>query len=469
MNSRVILLLFVAPLLLLALAFFLLFEPVRSEEDIGWSLQAWLNPLLAAEQFLHRTGIAVQTEEGLALDQAFPEGGAVYVSRAEQVLTAGQALRLIDWMQDGGHLILVASAHEQDNPLLQVFDLEVFHSGCGCAVDEDEDGHTHEASTQDEGGHTDSADTNARSERAADQSDNDDDAAEEEDGQSLSELLREYNAELQQRIGQEDEDAVSEPEKDPALLTQMSFEGIDYILRVDLYTDTDLSHPALYEEEETGETQEDGVAERTWTYEPLYYAGSEHGVHYMQFEVEQGLLTVLAGASPFTNERIGDYDHAYLLWLLTVHYEQALLLYGIESPGLWRLLLDRIPEILVSLLLLLGAVLWAAGSRFGPVVEPAALARRGMDEHLHSSGNYHWQHGQVNTLLQPLIDEVMDRASRISPDFAGMHAAEQVKLLSRCSQLPERAIDEALHAAPPRHPAAFTRRVQLLKQLGETL
>ncbi|MAT91156.1 MAG: hypothetical protein CME59_00995 [Halioglobus sp.] len=462
MNSRVILLLFVVPLLLLTLAFFLLFEPVHSEEDMGWSLQAWRNPLLAAQQFLQRTGVAAQTEEGLALDQAFPAGGAVYVSRAGQVLTAGQAGRLIDWMRDGGHLILVANAHEQDNPLLQAFDLEVYHSGCGCAVDDDE--HPDEEPHAGEGDQATApvGEDHGGGEEHAEET-------EEDEKQTLSELLREYNAELQQHTEPEGEDAPAEAQTDPALLTHLSFEDVDYTLRVALDTDTDLSHPALYDEEEPEQEREGEVAERSWAYEPVYHAGTQYGVHYMQFEVEQGLLTVLAGASPFTNGHIGEHDHAYLLWLLTVHYERALLLYGAESPGLMRLLLQRFPHILISLLLLLGAVLWAAGRRFGPVIEPAALQRRGMHEHLHSSGNYHWQHGQVNTLLQPLIDQVRERASRIDPDFASRERAGQLRLLSRCSQLPEDEIDEALHAAPPHHPGTFTQRVQLLKQLGDSL
>ncbi|MFV0277859.1 MAG: DUF4350 domain-containing protein [Parahaliea sp.] len=452
MGSRYALAVLV-PVALLVAAFFTLFEPQRVEEERGWEQEAYRDPLLAARHFLQRVGEQAESREQLTLQTDFPAGGTVYVSEADSVLTASQADRLTGWMAEGGHLILAVTADEEHNPLLDTFGVEVFAATCDCETQAEAETEAAPPPVADSAGPT-----------------ADSDAGEEAADTSLSEALRKYNRELQENGSGTSAAVEIQPPENNADLTRLAFDGVDRELVLDLGTHTDLYHPALFVDEDE-DASEDAAPMENWgyAYAPFYYAGSRHGVHFMQFQVGQGMLTLLGGSDPFDNAAIGDHDHAYLLWLLSRDSSAVLLLHGSRSPGLWRLLWQHLPEAVVAALALLLAALWAVGRRFGPVIEAPESERRGIEEHLRSSANYLWQQGDSTRLLQPLADALRERASRRIPHFATLDSVAQVEALGRLSGLPERDIEQALSAAADTSPDDFAARVRVLKTLGETL
>ncbi|TGD75821.1 DUF4350 domain-containing protein [Mangrovimicrobium sediminis] len=459
MSNRGLILLIALPAVFFLFAFLALFEAKRVENDTGWTIEAYINPHLAARQFLERLGAQVATRDSLPLDAALPAGGTVYLSQPGQVLTSAQAARLTRWMRDGGHLVLRVNAGEQDNPLLDDFGVIVEGTYCGCEVEDEASGATGEETGE-------SAEST-------------------EEPTSLSEALRQYNEEIRAQLDGEapaEDDSTAQEEVDPHAghLSELTFEGVEETLTIDLGQATQLFHPALAEEWEEHLEEEweedfpdsaydDYAAPDEAVPQPVYYAGSEQGVNFMQFEVGDGLLSLLAGADPFANGRIGDYDHAYLLWLLSDGNGETLLFHGAHAPSLWQLLWRHFPEAAVAALVLFVASLWAAGRRFGPVVEPPVIELRGIAEHLRASGDYQWQHGAAQALLQPLEAAVMERAQRLFPHLDQLPAQQQLDLLAQHSALPEAAIRDALYGEPPQTPGAFTERARFLQQLGEAL
>jgi len=455
MRNRALLWLLVVALLLPLAAFIRLVEFYPEEQDLGWTLRAWLNPLLAAEQFLTRVGEPVRSAGRLSMNEAFPPGGTVYLSNVTQVLTERQGERILRWIEDGGHLIVIAQVVHDDNYLLDHLSVEVEHPDCGCEAE-------HEASGE-EGGEGARENGEQHSDTVAENADSEEGSAEEEP-LTLSESLRQYNAELREMLASEGE---FREEQDPAALTRLAFEDVEGELIADFGTRVVLDHPSLYEWRE--EDLQEGETVPDWHYEPLYVAGSESGQHFMQFAIEEGLLSVIAGDSPFVNGSIGDHDHAYLLWLLTAGSSETLLLYGMEYPDLASVIWDNWPETVISALLLLAALLWFHGRRFGPVLEAPGFSRRGIDEHLRSSGQYHWRYRQTAALLDPLIADIGERAARLYPQFATQSRARRLAILADASELSAETIAEALYGDVPRNTTDFTRRVRTLQQLRETL
>lgn len=448
MRRRAAPLLIAAPFAVLVLAFFLFFELHRSERDTGWSLAAYRDPFLAAREFLQHVGLPAQTLEGLPADTVFSTAGTVYVSQPNQVLTSVQVQRLLRWIEAGGHLVLVADAHDNHERLLEHFDLEIGHtaSGCGCKAPDSP------------------ADPNVAKGAPHLQPDADD-AQEAAPEPTVADQLREYNEELRRAYAGDADGGAPDPDTaraDPGTLTRLTFDGVDGEMRIDLGTEAELLHPSL-------RAPEDAESVEMPSQPPLYYAGSDTGIHFMQFATGDGLVSVIAGQNPFTNATIGEFDHAFLLWTLTGGEGEALFLHGARSPALWRLAWKHFPELLITGALLLGAALWRRAPRFGPILETRDSGRRGIDEHLRACANYLWQQGAGDALVAPLRKTTEERARHRFANFAALQRAEKIALLSRHCTLPESLIESALYGAVPATPAQFLQHVKTLKTLGEDL
>ena len=127
-----------------------------------------------------------------------------------------------------------------------------------------------------------------------------------------------------------------------------------------------------------------------------------------------GTVTVLSEAHFLSNEALGDYDHATLLWSLLdgdgeAPPAAATLVYWTQPASLWRWLKAVARPALVSGFVLLVVWLWGASRRFGPTLPDPAPSRRSLLEHLDAAGNYAWKRGDRRALLMGVRDAVAAR------------------------------------------------------------
>ena len=94
----------------------------------------------------------------------------------------------------------------------------------------------------------------------------------------------------------------------------------------------------------------------------------------LQYDVGDGLVTVLSDNSFLTNSNIGDHDHALAL-----------------MPSLPELMWRYGPQALIAIGVMLALWLWRMGSRLGPALPPLGRPRRDIGEHLEASANYLWR------------------------------------------------------------------------------
>lgn len=200
------------------------------------------------------------------------------------------------------------------------------------------------------------------------------------------------------------------------------------------------------------------------------WANSARATHLLQLAHGDGLVTVLSDGGLWRNARIGDYDHAWLLWYLTQD-SQVTLLQRLDGEGLPRLLLRHFPEALAALALLLGLLLWHFGLRHGPLQADAAPARRQLGEHLRASAEFLCRQQGHTALLARLQAEVRQRARQRHPGFERLPVTEQWQLLGRLARLPPGQISQAMRplGAQRLNPAQFTRQVAHLQRLRNAL
>ena len=94
--------------------FFANFERQTLEVPVGASMEARRNPFLAAERFLARLGIPVESVAGRDLLRQFPPTSDTLVVNGLGPLNPERQEALRAWIEGGGHLVVEAKETSED-------------------------------------------------------------------------------------------------------------------------------------------------------------------------------------------------------------------------------------------------------------------------------------------------------------------------------------------------------------------
>ena len=110
----------IAPLLLglIAWGLYSSIETYEQTEHSGWSREALYNPYLAAQQFMTQSGIEVTDVDSLVKLEQLDGLGTLFFSDANQVQTPRQLDQVMGWLEAGGNVIYTANEVEHDDDLL---------------------------------------------------------------------------------------------------------------------------------------------------------------------------------------------------------------------------------------------------------------------------------------------------------------------------------------------------------------
>ncbi len=147
----------------------------------------------------------------------------------------------------------------------------------------------------------------------------------------------------------------------------------------------------------------------------------EHFVN-VQLQLGNGVVTVLADGTMFSNDNLGEYDNgAYLLELLAGHDGKSLryLLTRRESPGLVGTLWQHFPIALSLLGLTLALWVWQTTLRFGPIRSEVTTGRANLLSHLRARGHFWRRRGELSALTEPVriaaIEKLYKSHSKVAP------------------------------------------------------
>ncbi len=386
-------------------------EFYEESEESGWSLDALRNPYLAAQKFMTESGIEVTDVDSLARLDELTNLGTLFFTDANQVQTPRQLEQVMNWLDVGGNVIYTADAVSHDDDLLlREFSVEV-------------DWREFEVE-------------------------------EETEEKTLSETLREYNRQLES--GKSREEIASSLEEEEDSITPVQFADDIGDVEVAFNDSKILSHPHILDSE-----SDSGHKPFSWSY-------SEHGIHMLQFEVGSGLLTIISDPGIWTSYHIDQYDHAYLLWLLSSGEGNFAILRSVLRDSIWVLMGRNATELLIAAGLLILIWIWRAGYRFGRMVPNDLSQSRALGEYFSSISHYLWHRRQGVHLVEPLRARVMRRASLTLGEFSRVDQARQFELIAqRCDLNPE-AIARAFDSADFNE-ASFVQTVRLLKRIEQSL
>lgn len=200
------------------------------------------------------------------------------------------------------------------------------------------------------------------------------------------------------------------------------------------------------------------------------WANSADATHMLQMVYGEGLITVLTDADLWKNRAIGKYDNAWLLWYLSQDSTVTMLL-RTEHDDLFSLLWKYFPQALLALALCIGAGLWHAGMRQGPLQLEPSRARRQLGEHLRASADFLLRRRGQQALLRALQQDILRRARQRHPGFDALPVTEQWQTLAQLTRQPTRLIGQALRPRVEERLSGteFTRQVAYLQTLRNAL
>jgi len=391
-------------------------EWIEEEIDLGYSAEARRNDFLAAERFLARHRVETETTTGMKLlDDLPPVEEALLLSAPREALSERRRDALVEWVEDGGLLLVVAHSTYDDvveasrDPLLDALGVFLLPPERGEA--EAEDG---ELVLDDEAEATP------------------DDEAEPE------------------AVVLEDEAIADAPENIVEMLDVLlgmagCREGEAWLDRVDVGVEGREAVVELYGAN-TLAVREDRLAEASFSRKEQV----------LSLPVGAGRVVAMTSVDPFRNPRIACQDHAWLLWHVFAGRPKVWMLHDPEVPSISDLALARFPLVSGGGVAIMLAACLAYSLRFALPVRGSAAPRREHLEHVEASVTFHYRKGGFARLWTRLREDLGVRAPR-----------DVEKWGARAGLAPE-AVAEALKDDVPRGRRAVVERTRSMLRMRRT-
>lgn len=334
------------------------FEIRDQEVDVGYSAAARRNPFLAAERFLRRLEVPVESHAGRDLLRDLPPPEDTLVVRALGPLNTGRRQALHRWIERGGRLIVQATTLREE-PGLRTTHPDGFLDRYGVHLIEIEDPKDRNTQTDD--------------------------------------VIAEVSV------------------LDYAHLLQVGFSARFFL------------------EDASGNANGAVIADER--------------PRLLQYEIGEGVLTVVSDSRFLTNQHIGRYDHALFLLLLASPRAEGnvRLLYDSSMPWLGALIWHGAPFAVTSFLCLLALFLWHLGKRLGPLLPPPVSDRRDLLAHLEASAGFLWRHGQGGPLTAATRERVERAWLRCHPTLRELDKEGRARWIARRSGLVSGEVRRALY------------------------
>jgi len=428
--------------------FLFFFERHTEEVDHGFGPEARRNPFLAAERFLDRLHIPHRRADNISVVSGLDTGDALFLASSSQVYNRQRLRELLDWIEAGGHAIVIAHRGDGDNEqdlLLETLELEVTSGDLDLYFNRQV--------------------REVFGEEASDLQD-----------KTASEMMREHNRKLAEKrraresgnakdaaASQEDEATGADqprrnPDIDPERLINLTSEsGASYALY--------FNPSRVFTHEMMGQSTDADVEGGPLHWVPFQKAPTESPLVY--YERGRGRLTLMTDGGLWRNERIGEFDHAYFLAHLVG--ERALVM--ITQPRFDTLgtLIQRYAlELLVAALLALVAWIANRSRRFGPMAPPAASARRSLLEHIRACGHFYWHHDKGQRLLEQARRPLLVKLSG-NRQLSGERQQQIANAMAEKTGLAARDIFDTLWGHAPRTQDDFTARLRSIQIIEAAL
>jgi hypothetical protein len=195
------------------------------------------------------------------------------------------------------------------------------------------------------------------------------------------------------------------------------------------------------------------------------WASNKDGIQIIQYQVGDGLVTVMTDISIWSNAKIACFDHAYFLSLLTRDGGGVGFLYNSKVISLWQSLWKYAADIVFLALIILLLWIWKSSVRFGPLIAEDRQTRREMGEHLAASALFLWRQEKYQELYRSLRESVLSAVARRRQNANKLNANEISQLVSDMTHIDKHDVYWALTVKECRDKKTIQRLIQTLQKI----
>ncbi|HWV15755.1 MAG TPA: DUF4350 domain-containing protein [Cellvibrio sp.] len=471
-------------------------EVYKESVDSGWTFAAKRNPYLATELLLRRLGSQVESSDSKSAVARLDEFDSLLITHSGLVVNQAMADQLLDWVARGGELVI--GANETRGLLLERLGVEykavTYHyddgeqrlygdrgwslesefSPVGEALGEFADENNKRACRKCEEDKTQDGCEQWVTDEAADKL---------QPKKKFSDILKETNKKNQEKsLAKENAEAESgavakgnaasreinllSEKISSRRITHLSFTGQEQEVDAAFSPWSIIHHPAIEKDAANGQSEKNHEA--VSEYAPFYWIGSRQGIHFMQFYVGDGMITVVSDASIWNSHLLARQDHGFLLQSLGFQ-KKSLILYGVAMPSIMSLAWTKFPEFILTASLLIGLWLWQKAIRVGPLRQHIDTARRSVMNSIMGLASYQHKRKKYSRLLQPVIADILLLANRHIPGFAAAESTKRDALLSEHAGISQNAVALAMNPEAVQDDDAFQETILLLRKIRKTL
>ena len=207
--------------------------------------------------------------------------------------------------------------------------------------------------------------------------------------------------------------------------------------------------------------------------EPVWRAGlNDERNSLLHFDWGRGHITVVDDMNFLSNHRIGELDHAELLWALLQNYQPQGTIHlasRMEIQTLWQWLVESARMLLISSAVLMALWLWQIIPRFGGTLPMPIDERRDLAQHLSAIGRSVWREGGVAHWLAIVRQTVQKRLSLRYPKLTQQDASEQRIALAKIAACKTIDIASAMTSGRAQSTDEFCKAMQILQRLDQRL
>lgn len=204
-----------------------------------------------------------------------------------------------------------------------------------------------------------------------------------------------------------------------------------------------------------------------WQEAKGFRAGKRKVASALQFEYGDGIITLVGQAAPWRNRKVGENDHASILWEILNRGREELnsvwLIRG-SRASFWDLLTTYAWMPLIGILLLVLAWLWNSIPRFGPLVPDKDEGNRDFQEHLLITGRFFVRENLTSALVSPVQSHLKQKLRRYHLTESE-ESEEDWNRLSAATGIPEGTLREALLKKGNLAPKEYRRLIQVLQKI----
>ncbi len=357
--------------------FYTHFDKVIKEVDLGPTKEVKANPFFAAEKFLEKSNKVASSQRNFSvLDSGIENQDTLIIESTRVGLSENKRNTVKDWLNNGGHIILLAT--------------EIYDDDLGTSRD----------------------------------------------------LLLD---ELGVRLYENPEYSWSYDEDEQ--LTRVTFQGTDQVTAVNFRQN-------YYLQDSKGEA--------------TFIGGNDYSDSFAQYQVGEGMVTVVTDMSVWKNYSIDEHDHAMFLYQLVGGGRTVMFLYNTVQPSLWSTMKELIPKVIISFIVLIAGLLFSASWRKGAPRKDDERVQRELMQHIEAAGEFNYRNDAGLSLLNKLSEALEIRLRKSIHQYSTLSDAKKIEKLSHLVGIEKKKL-ELLWQPPEQTQEDFLERVVLIQNIKRQL